>query len=400
MSRHCRAAMCLSLAALFSTLGTAAWAQFGPAGPKIEYKTATLEEGVHPGAQQRVVLSFQLELGWHVNSNKPLDAFSIPTELSIEPSPGISLLKTVYPKHQIIKLGFSPDPVAVYEQNFNLGIIVSVAADAAVSPHILKGRLRYQACNDKQCAPPTDLAVEITVNVLAPSQAVATHGELQPLFDSVLWAGENQEAAPQEKKGAKLGSVEPEDVNGLLDGFVERGRLFGYAGVKDFRSFIDQAEKGTWDNGNRLANKNGWLVLVLVLAGGLLLNLTPCVLPLIPITIAIIGAGARAGSRARGFALGGAYGLGIALVYGALGLVVVLGLSTAFGAINSTVWFNAAIAVLFLLLDSPCSRLSKSIFPGSRPGSACGAMNGATSPSPSSWAPFPPSWRAPASHPW
>ena len=54
-------------------------------------------------------------------------------------------------------------------------------------------------------------------------------------------------------------------------------------------------------------------IYVLALAGGLLLNLTPCVLPMIPINLAVIGAGARAGSRGRGFALGAAYG-GLKLV--------------------------------------------------------------------------------------
>ena len=38
-------------------------------------------------------------------------------------------------------------------------------------------------------------------------------------------------------------------------------------------------------------------ILLLVLLGGLALNLTPCVLPMIPINLAIIGAGAQAGSR-------------------------------------------------------------------------------------------------------
>ena len=49
-------------------------------------------------------------------------------------------------------------------------------------------------------------------------------------------------------------------------------------------------------------------ILLLVFLGGLALNLTPCVLPMIPINLAIIGAGAQAGSRGRGFLLGGAYG--------------------------------------------------------------------------------------------
>src|SRR5436305_1079262 len=91
------------------------------------------------------------------------------------------------------------------------------------------------------------------------------------------------------------------------------------------------------------------MILLLVLIGGLALNLTPCVLPMIPINLAIIGAGAQAGSRSRGFMLGSAYGVAMALVYGAIGLVVILTAGT-FGTINSSPWFNLGIAILFVLL--------------------------------------------------
>src|SRR5262249_4913844 len=71
-------------------------------------------------------------------------------------------------------------------------------------------------------------------------------------------------------------------------------------------------------------------ILLIVLIGGVALNLTPCVLPMIPINLAIIGAGTQAGigegfpSRARGFLLGATYGGAMAFVYGVLGLIVVL----------------------------------------------------------------------------
>ena len=70
---------------------------------------------------------------------------------------------------------------------------------------------------------------------------------------------------------------------------------------------------------------------------------------MIPINLAIIGAGAQAGSRQRGFALGTMYGLAMALVYGVLGLVVILTAGT-FGTINSSPWFNLGIAILFVIL--------------------------------------------------
>jgi thiol:disulfide interchange protein len=83
--------------------------------------------------------------------------------------------------------------------------------------------------------------------------------------------------------------------------------------------------------------------------GGLALNLTPCVLPMIPINLAIIGAGAQSGSRLRGFMLGGTYGAAMALVYGLLGLIVIL-TAGSFGTINASPWFNAGIAGLFVIL--------------------------------------------------
>ena len=91
------------------------------------------------------------------------------------------------------------------------------------------------------------------------------------------------------------------------------------------------------------------MILLLVFLGGLALNLTPCVLPMIPINLAIIGAGTQSKARGRGFLLGAAYGGAMALVYGVLGLVVILTAGT-FGAINSTAWFNIGIAALFVVL--------------------------------------------------
>src|SRR5205823_10965496 len=73
------------------------------------------------------------------------------------------------------------------------------------------------------------------------------------------------------------------------------------------------------------------------------------VLPMIPINLAIIGAGAQSGSRARGFLLGSAYGAAMAVVYGVLGLIVILTAGT-FGTINASPWFNLAIAALFVVL--------------------------------------------------
>jgi thiol:disulfide interchange protein len=124
----------------------------------------------------------------------------------------------------------------------------------------------------------------------------------------------------------------------------------GYMKSSEFVTFLDRSASGqvqTADDPMAKLQKYGLAVtLVLIVLGGLGLNLTPCVLPLIPINLAIIGAGTQAKSRRQGFMRGAIYGAGMALVYGVLGLVVVL-TGSKFGALNSSVWFNVGIAVVF-----------------------------------------------------
>lgn len=136
------------------------------------------------------------------------------------------------------------------------------------------------------------------------------------------------------------------------NGFRLAARETGYIAKKKFLAFLERARTGEASSPDAVSkfDQLGPLVsLLLILAGGVGLNLTPCVLPLIPINLAIIGAGAQASSRRRGFALGGTYGAGMALVYGVLGAVVVL-TGSKFGALNSSAWFNLGIALVFLAM--------------------------------------------------
>lgn len=146
-----------------------------------------------------------------------------------------------------------------------------------------------------------------------------------------------------------------------LSHFQIRATGVGYMPAGPFLRFLDRAESNGPQQGASgyrmflidpaaFVRQSGLLpTMLLVLLGGLALNFTPCVLPMIPINLAILGAGAQCGSRMRGFALGTAYGAGIALVYGLLGASVVV-TGSHFGAIQSNPWFNLAIALIFGVL--------------------------------------------------
>ena len=112
-------------------------------------------------------------------------------------------------------------------------------------------------------------------------------------------------------------------------------------GIMDAEKFIAFLENRGEASASPFAGKSWWIVALLVVFGGLCMNLTPCVLPMMPINLMVIG---------RSAARGALYGLGIALAYGAMGLLAALG-GMAFGEIQGNPWFNAAIAVLFLVLS-------------------------------------------------
>lgn len=95
----------------------------------------------------------------------------------------------------------------------------------------------------------------------------------------------------------------------------------------------------------RLLAHGSSLALAVAFVGGVLTSLTPCVYPLIPITVSVFGA-KRSASRAQAMALSGLYVLGLATTYSALGVAAAL-TGKAFGSVLQSPWAVAGVAALF-----------------------------------------------------
>ena len=132
--------------------------------------------------------------------------------------------------------------------------------------------------------------------------------------------------------GVKTASVE----SALPVGSVSRRLGVGLMGPTEFKAFLT-GEPSAADMLGRASVATAFL---LVLLGGLLMNLTPCVLPLVPVSLALVGRGVRRGA---------AYGIGMTLSYGVLGLAAAFG-GLAFGVIQSSPWFNLVVAAVFVIL--------------------------------------------------
>ncbi|MBQ6470663.1 MAG: thioredoxin family protein [Victivallales bacterium] len=194
-------------------------------------------------------------------------------------------------------------------------------------PSPLSVTLRWQGCQDGLCHLPASnsfaLAADASTSTASPAQTST--------------------------------AANAADSLSMLDGFVTLSSNAGYLSPKEFLAWAERATSGqaTQTNDNpvsRTLRHYGPLAAgMLILLLGILLNLTPCVLPMIPITLLVIGAGARKTSTASGLLRGLLYGLGMALSYGLLGVFAVR-TGGRFAALNSSPWFNLAVCAIFLLL--------------------------------------------------
>jgi len=304
------------------------------------------------GGTVRAALLVTLPEGFHVQSNKPRDPLLVATELTFDPTEGVSVEEIVFPTPIELKLNIAgfDEPLAVFERDFSIGVRFAIASTVAGGEIVVPAHLRYQACNDTVCFAPKNVDVQWTVRVVPAGTAIAR----QPgdVLDRIAFGRGEAPAQAAISIAPRISSLSGPDGAAAelasLDNFTVLGTTGGYLGSDDFLTFIHNAENGVREAG-LFEGRGPLAILLIVFLGGLALNLTPCVLPMIPINLAIIGAGTRAGSRGRGFLLGGAYGAAMALVYGVLGLVVILTAGT-FGTINASPWFNLGIAMLFVAL--------------------------------------------------
>jgi thioredoxin:protein disulfide reductase len=335
------------LAAAWLSLAGPATAQLR--GVKADVVPLADADGARAGSDARLALQVTLPDGYHVQSNKPRDPSLIPTELTVNAPVGITVAEIAFPATVETRLVGVDEPLAVFERSFVIGVRIAVASTMAPGDVSLPAHLRYQACNDTTCFAPTTATFEWRLHVVPAATAVAAaHPDV---FARIVFGRGG--AVPAASSAVR--SV-PEHAGGdivdkglaRLDDFTVLGTTGGYIGATDFLKFVHNAENGVRERG-LFEGRGPLAILLLVFVGGLALNLTPCVLPMIPINLAIIGAGSQAGSRGRGLLLGGAYGAAMAVVYGVLGAVVILTAGT-FGTLNASPWFNLGIFALFVAL--------------------------------------------------
>lgn len=254
--------------------------------------TTNIIEGTFvPGASVTVATHLTINDGFHINAHKPRESFLIPTAITFTLPTGIRLISTTYPEPVLATFSFSEEKMAVYEHTVIVTSMFKVADTYAPQNGVPTGTVKYQACSDVSCFAPAQLPINIT--------------QTQP------------QVAPQEPNEVV---AQPTSEN------------------KDLAKARNVLEKGIL------------YALVAFFLFGLALNLTPCVYPVIPITISYF-AGQGAKTKGAQITLAAFYTLGIALVFAVLGLVSAAA-GNQWGFLFQNVWFVIGIALIMLTMSA------------------------------------------------
>src|SRR6266576_3311723 len=118
------------------------------------------------GKASQVPLAFRVIRGYHINSNQPKSEFLIPTALKIGATTDIIIGGTDYPEGHDMSFAFALDEkLNVYTGDVQVDVSVRPLRSVQPGKYMLRGNLKYQACDNAACYPPKQLPVSFEVKI-------------------------------------------------------------------------------------------------------------------------------------------------------------------------------------------------------------------------------------------
>ena len=267
---------------------------------KIEQVSAAAilsADKVQVGSTIQIALQLRIEKDWHINSHAPTFDYLIGTTFELQSKEGIMLADVQYPKGNLVSLSFAEQPIDVYEGTATIFASLKISNKLNSGIDTVKGSITFQACNNQICLPPSTIDVNIPLQIVGANEAIT-------LLNQNIFA----DYKPIE-------SIPAETKNDIATMFEAKGSLLTFLAI----FFI-----------------------------GITLNLTPCVYPMLSVTVSLFGSQTET-KFLRVFFKAVIYVLGIATMYSVLGVIAALG-GGLFGSWLQSPWVLGCIAVLLFAL--------------------------------------------------
>ena len=242
---------------------TQAWA-----GSTLKVEAVQTRDQYPAGGKYAIFFRMRIAESWYIHGVEKESDDTIPTVLTLKSPPHLRIENIGFPLPEWRQFDYYPKPVRVFSGVFLVEVTLVIDEEAPMGPYSLTGTLSYQACSSAMCHPPDSIPLSFTLDVSPP--------------------GTNSTILPVEVRSSSRSQ-----------------------GGLDLPGARFQAVSGFW------------LTLLALLLGGLALNLTPCIYPLIPITVSYFGGGS-AGVKVNSLVRAGAYIGGLAVTNSLLGVSAAL----------------------------------------------------------------------------
>lgn len=279
----------------------------------------TVKEKKVSDTQIEIVFSGKIEPGWHVYGTDIPEGGPQAATLTLSKKVGVEPVGKLRVEGQLHKM---MDEIFDMELSFMEGkAAFSQVFNITAEKYELEGYLTYGACNDENCIPPTDVEF-------------AFKGEGQP-------AGGSQDATDASEGDDDVVEGEAEGDSALLP---ETDASFAASTL--WTPVIDELK--VLDEGTETKDTTLWGIFLLGLLGGLVALFTPCVWPIIPMTVSFFLK--RSKDKAKGIQDAVKYGVSIVVIYVLLGLFVTMIFgASALNALSTNAGFNIFFFLMLLV---------------------------------------------------
>jgi thiol:disulfide interchange protein DsbD len=267
-----------------------------------------------PGDTIKLAVIAEIIKPYHINSYKVSDPTLIPTSVK-GLNENIITEGVSYPADKKLKFEFTESEINVYEGKIVIGLLAKASQNIAEGPVYFKYSFDFQACDDKVCYSPKSIKDSIQVVITKTGNDIVAANS--KLFDNLNFSESSQNFVKSEK--------------------VQENKL-----TENERP--SESTKSGEESSDLITGQGMFSALLVIFLGGLALNLTPCVYPLIPITLSFFGA-QTSGSKTQSILMGVFYALGMAVTYSTLGVIAALS-----GGILGTALQNPVVIIGIALI--------------------------------------------------
>ena len=283
-----------------------------------------------------IVFEASIDPGWHMYSINVVEDGPNPTVINLENLKGAKANGPLTPVTKPIE---QYDPIFDAKLHFfekSAKLVQKITFTGG--PYEIAGFIEYSACNDQNCTPPTTTDFKYSGEAKGPVKEDKKEDKKKE---------EKEDEAKSEDKAVDEAATIPPVVDvATADTTAQDSAVVTAETASDYWTpVIDQLK--AFENGgkNDVGHSSLWMVFLLGMLGGLVALVTPCVWPIIPMTVSFFLH--RSGDKRKGIKDAIIYGLSIVVIYVALGLIV----TAIFGAsaLNSMAT-NAVFNIFFFLL--------------------------------------------------